>query len=214
LIKPSSSPTKKTSVSAKVGEFLFHYRSYTPIPLMIIILIFSKPTLGSILVGYPFVVCGELLRLWSAGHIGASSRTMQVGASHLVTSGPYGYIRNSLYVGNTAIACGETVSAGSLFPVMLLLVFAFLFIQYSLIIPVEEAKLALQFPQYDDYRRQVRRIIPRLSPYGEKGNADWLVGLRSERATLILRGLILVAIIGLGLCRGDLTSLQFDTIFN
>jgi len=197
----------------KLGEFLFRYRSYTPIPLIILVLVFSRPTLGGIIVGYPMVVCGELLRLWSAAHIGGSSRSCRVGAQHLVTTGPYGYIRNPLYLGNVIIACGETIAASSLFPIMLLVVLAFLCIQYALIIPLEEAELSARFPRFVSYRKNVRRIIPRAGAYGGEGEADWRVGLRSERATLILRVVLLAVIVGMGLWRGDLSSLQFATIF-
>jgi protein-S-isoprenylcysteine O-methyltransferase Ste14 len=192
---------------------LFRYRSFTPIPLIILILVFARPTLGSIIVGYPLVVAGELLRFWSACYIGGISRSNRVTGGRLITAGPYNYLRNPLYLGNLLIACGETVAAASLFPVMLALMVLLLAVQYALIIPAEEKKLSAEFPGYAEYRRKVPRFLPRLSPYGAGGTADLWRGLRSERATLILRTAVLAAIIGLGWWRGDLSSLQFKTIF-
>lgn len=199
--------------TSRLGEGVFRYRSFTPIPLIILILLFAHPTLGSIIIGYPLVVAGELIRFWSAGYIGGISRTNRVTGGRLVTAGPYNYLRNPLYVGNLFIASGETIASASLFPVMLALTLILFIVQYALIIPVEEKKLSAEFPDYDNYRRKVPAVIPRLTPYGGEGTATFLGGLRSERATLILRVAILVAILGLGFWRGDLSSLEFKTIF-
>jgi protein-S-isoprenylcysteine O-methyltransferase Ste14 len=199
--------------TSRLGEAVFRYRSFTPIPLIILVLLFAHPTLGSIIRGYPFVIVGELIRFWSAGYIGGISRTNRVTGGRLIIAGPYNYLRNPLYLGNLFIATGETVASASLFPAMLTLVFVFFIVQYSLIIPVEEKKLSAEFPDYAEYRRKVPGFFPLFPGYGGKGVANLLGGLRSEWATLILRVAILVAILGLGFWRGDLSSLEFKTIF-
>jgi protein-S-isoprenylcysteine O-methyltransferase Ste14 len=199
--------------ASRLGEAVFRYRSFTPIPLIILVLLFAHPTLGSIIRGYPFVVAGELIRFWSACYIGGISRANRVTGGRLVIAGPYNYMRNPLYLGNLFIASGETIAASSLFPAMFTLVFVFFIVQYTLIIPVEEKKLSAEFPDYAEYCRKVPGFFPLFPGYGGKGVANLLGGLRSERATLILRVVILAAILGLGFWRGDLSSMEFKTIF-
>lgn len=59
---------------------------------------FARPAPWSIALGLPFVIAGEALRIWAAGHLTKSVE--------LVTSGPYAYTRNPLYLGRLAIFTG------------------------------------------------------------------------------------------------------------
>ena len=56
--------------------------------------------------GLALIALGEAVRLWAASHIGRISRTREAGVGALVTSGPYRFVRNPLYVGNTMMAAG------------------------------------------------------------------------------------------------------------
>jgi protein-S-isoprenylcysteine O-methyltransferase Ste14 len=56
-------------------------------------------------IGIIFVVLGQAIRMWAAGHL--------VKCDDLTTSGPFGWVRNPLYVGSFLIACGYcTISGG------------------------------------------------------------------------------------------------------
>lgn len=81
----------------------------------------------------------------------------------LVVSGLYRHVRNPMYVGILAIAIGEALLWGRS---ALLGYAAVLWLAFHLFVTLhEEPALRRRFgPQYDTYRRVVRRWIPRLTP--------------------------------------------------
>ena len=80
---------------------IFKYRSYTPIPFLILMLIFEKASVTSLVTGFVIALAGELIRLWGVSWAGSETRTTGgVGGSFLVISGPFAHVRNPLYVGN------------------------------------------------------------------------------------------------------------------
>jgi hypothetical protein len=74
---------------------------------------------------------------------------------------------------------------------------------YGLIIPHEEQYLRKTFGEpYDDYCRNVHRIIPRLKPYSPRtGTFDRSVILKAEIHTLLLMAVV-VGLIGWRLVSG------------
>ena len=86
-------------MSSDFRQKIFSYRSYTPIPFLIVMVIFANPTLLSLVVGFIIALVGELIRIWGVGYAGSETRTTgPVGGSKLVTNGPYAYVRNPLYI--------------------------------------------------------------------------------------------------------------------
>ncbi len=81
----------------------------------------------------------------------------------LTVTGPYAYTRNPLYLGSMLLAAGFALAALS-WPVALLLAAAFAAI-YLPVIAAEEQFLRATFPEFDDYRRHVPRLLPRLTPW-------------------------------------------------
>lgn len=79
-------------------------------------------------------------------------------ASTFVTSGPYRFSRNPMYVGLTAAYTGLSVMANTLWPIVLLpLALAAL---HGIVIRREERYLAAHFgSEYTEYRRRVRRWL-------------------------------------------------------
>lgn len=88
----------------------------------------------------------------------------------LVVQGPYRYVRNPMYLAVTAIVLGEvllTRSGGLLIYWMIWFAAANIFI-----LAYEEPTLHRQFgAAYDRYSDNVRRWIPRLSPWDPVGSA-------------------------------------------
>ena len=79
-------------------------------------------------------------------------------AEVLVTSGPFTYSRNPIYVGNVAIIVGLSMAKGSLWYLLLAPV-VFLLIQ-ELAIKREEAHITARFgEQWADYTAKVRRWL-------------------------------------------------------
>ena len=76
-------------------------------------------------------------------------------------TGPYAHVRNPLYLGSILIAAGFALALLS-WIVALLLAIMFLLI-YVPVIASEERFLRATFPDFDDYRRRVPRLIPRLT---------------------------------------------------
>jgi len=170
---------------ADLRDRLFTLRSYTPIPFLILGLVFGAPTIVSICAGFLVALLGESIRFWGVGHASYETRvTGEVGASRLVVSGPFAYVRNPLYVGNILLYTGFGVMAAQLWLVVLTL--AWFIFQYIMIVSREEEFLAGKFGRdYENFRANVPRFIPRLTPYnGDRSSTiDWHVAFRSERRT-------------------------------
>ncbi len=138
---------------------------------------------------------GELVRLWAVGHIGLPSRTRADGAHRVVQGGPYGLVRNPLYIGNILIFVGLGVLA---WPWALISGPA-LALHYHFIVGWEESNLTQKLgAPYTDYCARVGRWVPRAAvlPSGAWNGRE---ALRSERSTLLVLALILLFAGGRGL---------------
>ena len=147
--------------------FLFSNRSFTPIPLVLAILYLSSLSYPYFIIGIGLIVVGESIRIYGVRFAGGATRTREVGAPSLCTSGPYSRCRNPLYLGNMIIYCGVVLMAGGqfLWP-LLFIVFFFFMLQYSMIISLEEETLVKLFGnEYQLYRESVPRLFPRISPW-------------------------------------------------
>ena len=115
---------------------------------------FAMPTRWSLLVGLPVALLGIFIRAWAAGHL--------VKNQQLATGGPYGYVRNPLYVGTLTTAAGLVIAAHEAW-LALLFGAAFALI-YLPVIELEEQHLRKLFPEYQQYSEQVPMLIPRIPP--------------------------------------------------
>jgi protein-S-isoprenylcysteine O-methyltransferase Ste14 len=180
-------------------RFFFKYRSYTPIPFLLAILILAKPSPASLLGGFAVTLLGEFLRFWAVSHAGGSTRTTgEAGAGvELITHGPFAYVRNPLYLGNFLIALGFCIMAAAWMPWMLLVFSALFGLQYGLIISLEEERLRQHFGKiYEDYLAQVPRFLPRLRPFRPQNVPAMRLAraLKIEKDTLLSMFLITLAI--------------------
>jgi protein-S-isoprenylcysteine O-methyltransferase Ste14 len=105
------------------------------------------------------VLPGLWLRGYAAGYVKKNRE--------LTVTGPYAHVRNPLYLGSMLIAAGFAVALLS-WPVALVLGVGFTVI-YVPVIASEERFLRATFSGFDDYCRQVPRLIPRLSPAPDPG---------------------------------------------
>jgi|WetSurMetagenome_2_1015567.scaffolds.fasta_scaffold45918_3 protein-S-isoprenylcysteine O-methyltransferase Ste14 len=191
-----------------IRRFFFTYRSYTPIPFLVAMLLFARPTAASLLAGFLLVALGEGLRFWGVAIVGSETRTTgTVGGTYLVTTGPFAFVRNPLYVGNMLLYAGIGLMSMALFPWLQVGALAWFYLQYSMIVSQEEEYLSGQFgTAYDEYRRHVPRFLPRLSPYVASAPAAKRLspaeGLASERRTLQAIGLVSAALLVIFFLRG------------
>jgi protein-S-isoprenylcysteine O-methyltransferase Ste14 len=187
-----------------IRHIFFKYRSYTPIPLILIALILAKTSWQSFIVGMFFVFLGEGIRFWGVAYAGGATRTTKrASGNRLITNGPFGHVRNPLYLGNFLLSFGLVIIAWAWMPWMACLFISLFGIQYGFIVHLEEEYLSQQFgKQYTDYVKSVRRWIPRLNPYSgsETANPNYYKALRSERNTFQA----IVAVCGLLIIRWQL----------
>ena len=175
----------------RAGGWLFKQRSWLPLPLAAALLLIPPPadipaspwwTIGLLV-----VAAGELIRLWAVHHIGAISRTRSDRLGPLIASGPFGYVRNPLYVGNILLWLGFAISARLLWlaPIVVVL----LVLEYHAIVRWEEQLLAQRIGRpYADYVAGVPRWLPsfrarRFEP--SQATFSWRHTFFSERGTLI-----------------------------
>jgi protein-S-isoprenylcysteine O-methyltransferase Ste14 len=170
------------------GHFFFKYRSYTPIPLLLAVLILADPTWISFFTGFAIMLLGEGMRFWGVLYAGSATRTTgEVGAGRLVTDGPFAHVRNPLYLGNFLLSLGLTVMSRAWMPWMLLVFLPLFGIQYTFIVKEEEQFLARQFgEQFAEYCRHVPRWLPKIRGFtnSELSSPVFAKALRSERNTL------------------------------
>ncbi len=178
-----------------IGERLFEWRDYTPIPLIILVLSLGAPTVRTAVLGTVITMLGELIRIYSVAFIGSVSRTRNVetAGSALIKGGPFSYVRNPLYVGNFFITVGLAIFSGVGW---IIFVAAALFsFQYYCIVAHEQRLLIGRFGSaYEEYMTQVPPWIPAKWPTLE--NLEWPTtfspALRSERRTLMTIALMLI----------------------
>lgn len=183
--------------SIEIGKKLFQWRDYTPIPLIVLLLIFSDPELFTVTLGLILIMAGELFRIYSVSFIGGVSRTRTSSTGQrLVTSGPFGLVRNPLYVGNFFITLGFAVFGGVVW-IMILAILMFAF-QYYYVVKYEESLLLEKFgDEYKAYLETVPAWIPRSLPSLEA--IEWpetfSPAIKSEKRTLTAIAALLVVLL-------------------
>src|SRR5258707_14385181 len=96
---------------------------------------FANPTAASLIAGFCVVMAGEFLRLWGVAIAGSETRTTgPVGGTFLITTGPFSYVRNPLYLGNMLMYAGAGVMANALMPWLPLAAAAWFAFQYTMIV--------------------------------------------------------------------------------
>jgi len=169
---------------------LFKYRSYTPIPFLLIMFFYQEANIWSLIIGFLIALAGEGMRLWGVSWAGSETRTTgAVGGTFLIISGPFGYVRNPLYVGNILMYAGLGIMSNALFPYLQIGALLFFILQYYYIVLEEEGYLKKTFgAEFEEYCKNVPRFFPRLTQYKDEKVIqppfNLKAGLRSERRTL------------------------------
>jgi protein-S-isoprenylcysteine O-methyltransferase Ste14 len=175
---------------SNIANKFFKYRSYTPIPFLILMFIFENANVWSLILGFIIALTGEFIRFWGVSWAGSETRTTGgVGGTYLIISGPFAHVRNPLYVGNILMYSGLGIMSFSIFPYLQIAALIFFFVQYYFIIKEEEGYLRKTYgASYEDYTKNVPSLLPRLTAYKadnvEQPPFDWKDGLRSEKRTL------------------------------
>lgn len=195
---------REQRVLERAGKFLFRWRSFTPIPLLVaaVPLLWRSRGGGSVgwtAAGIALCASGQALRAWVLGQVpdGTSGQNERLIATELNTSGPYARTRNPLYLGNFLITLGLCFAAHD---VALLILVAVLFaVQYRAIIAAEEGFLRDLFgARFEEYRRAVPRFWPRLTA-ADRSVArpawSWRRALRKEHNPFAAWAMLIVALL-------------------
>jgi len=114
-------------------------------------LYFAFPSLTSVIAGIPFIILGEIMRIWASGYIKKNEELSQ--------SGPYAITRNPLYVGNFLIGVGFSIMTSRVL-LFLFYLAAFIYI-YKLTIQNEEKFLSAKFGDtFSRYKERVPVFFP------------------------------------------------------
>lgn len=153
----------------------------------------SRPRPGWIIAGLPWVLLGETLRIWSAGHLHKSRL--------LITSGPYRYTRNPLYLGRLLIFTGLALMARLPWNLNLLVLLGGYTVFFAYYLPrkerVEPVRLeAIHGQAYRRYFEAVPALLPALRPYpAPAGGWRWSRFARNREALMVAVLLLLIALL-------------------
>jgi protein-S-isoprenylcysteine O-methyltransferase Ste14 len=135
-----------------------------------LLIVLAKPRPVEVAIGFVIAASGEAIRFWAAGHL--------LKTKELITSGPYRYTRNPLYLGRLLILTGLCVMSRLPYNanwILLAVGYAVFFLYYM---PrkerVEPARLrAVHGDAYDRYFKAVPALLPTFRPYVGGSNLGW-----------------------------------------
>lgn len=143
------------------------------VPLVLMALLFAAPELlpqllrrrflppGAVSAGLGLllVAAGLAFSAWARAHLGRNwSGTITVKEEHaLVATGPYRLVRHPIYSGILFALFGTAVAIGEWRGLLGVALALFALVHRS---RVEEARMRDTFPQYEEYRRRTKALVP------------------------------------------------------
>jgi protein-S-isoprenylcysteine O-methyltransferase Ste14 len=162
----------EASAFQRYGQACFKHRGLMLPAAMLLLLIPSPPictnAIITCLIGIAIALVGQLIRAGTIGleYIIRGGKDHNVFAERLVTGGLYSHVRNPMYLGNAFLLLGLAVASNSW--VFLIGGLAIGVAVHIGIIGAEEHFLHTKFgAQYEEFRRTVPRLIPRLAGLGK-----------------------------------------------
>lgn len=129
----------------------------------VLLIVFSRPD-GAAVAGTALFTIGMLIRIYASGFLVKNDR--------LTTTGPYGFVRNPIYVANLLIGAGLILLSGLYWAFAILA--ALYFVCYVPGMRVEEENLRRRYGSaLDDYAAKVPLIFPRIRPTEGFGGGRW-----------------------------------------
>ena len=151
-----------------IRKFIFKNRGFIPVPIVFYLILVSNPGIYfHSFLGLFVMFLGESLRINSVRYAGGKTRSVHLKSSDLATNGPYAHVRNPIYIGNITIWCGAVFICNTPFLLQTLsFVFLFFTLEYYIIISLEEEYLLKEYgDKYFKYKKNVPKLIPRLSKW-------------------------------------------------
>lgn len=160
--------------------------------LVVLLVVFARPTRLSLGLGLAIICVGEALRFWAAGHLQKNEV--------LTTTGPYAYMKHPLYIGTILITMGFCIMADNIY-ILAAALLAFSFYYLPRKNKVEDERMRRLFGEaYADYAEKVPDYLPRLSPYGRnKGRWRWKTFIQNSEEGIVALEAVGVFLIGMRL---------------
>jgi protein-S-isoprenylcysteine O-methyltransferase Ste14 len=158
--------------------------------LLLALIVAAQPTRLSLAIGLSIAAASEMLIILSYGMFHRKGETR----GHLMTTGPFAFLRNPVYLGYMMVGVGFAVAAGfEVLPAALGVIYLAIVIpNYLIRIRREESLLAAQFgEEFEAYCRRVRwRLVPSpLSGVLHGGfRLRWSLRLAMENRTIAKAG--------------------------
>ncbi|MCI0527990.1 MAG: isoprenylcysteine carboxylmethyltransferase family protein [Nitrospira sp.] len=134
-----------------VRHFVGYHRIILSGMVGVLLYVFAKPTVWTIIAGCPIILIGEGIRIWSSGYITKNQM--------LVQDGPYAFMRHPLYLGTFVIGLGFAIMGAKISLIVLYLI-AFTIIYFSTIAEEEESLRHRFGNEFFEYARQVPLFVP------------------------------------------------------
>ncbi len=160
----------------------------------------SRPTPLWVAIGAPFVLVGVAVRLWAAGHL---YKTQE-----LITSGPYRFTRNPMYLGRFLLLTGVALMAwfkplpvaGYDVPLNIVVLLVGYAIFFGYYMPrkerIEPDRLRkIHGRRYDAYNKAVPALFPTFSPYPDTGERWRKERLARNRETITAAVFVLLVVV-------------------
>ncbi len=142
----------------------YRFRQFVGILFLFVLTAVGAPIAGWFGAGLAAVALGMAVRLWASGHVKKDKA--------LATTGPYGYVRHPLYVGNHLITLGFCLASGLWWSFLAWGAIALVF--YPGTIAHEDEVLHRLFgTEWEAWRARTRALIPRLTPYRPGEKSEW-----------------------------------------
>jgi protein-S-isoprenylcysteine O-methyltransferase Ste14 len=160
---------------------------------LVLLVIFSRPRPAEVAIGFVVAALGEAIRFWAAGHL--------LKTKELITSGPYRYTRNPLYLGRLLILTGVCIMCRLPYYVNWIMLGLGLAVFFFYYMPrkerVEPARLReLHGDAYDRYFKAVPALFPTLRPYPHASNLGWSSDrMLRNREVWMLVGLVVITFV-------------------
>jgi len=143
-----------------VPKCVYRFRGYliTP-PIIFAIFCFGYETESEFIwpLGVSLFIFGVALRIWAQQHLHYRLKVHK----RLTVTGPYSFIRNPVYIGNTLICLSATVISELLWLVPI--TFFYCLVIYSLVVRYEESHLLDKYGEsYRKYMKEVPRWLPKV----------------------------------------------------
>lgn len=176
---------------AKIGRAFFRRRHILYVPFFLMAVLWRWRACENLTVvlslGCGLLVLGSGLRCWGIRYCGKRTIYKREKGKWLTLVGPYAFVRNPLYISNILIGCGLIAFSRLLWLLPVFIVSGLIF--YHFISLYEEATLIQQFgDDYQRYKQNVGRWLPRLFPYRSEGEVKvnpWSEVFAAERLRIL-----------------------------